>query len=133
MAAVVQHRELSGAFSDEAKWQECWTHLSSDDCSINTLRIYHNSQQQLFETAQALLHNSTVTQFEVGVVDGLDAAHGLSDLLKVSCIRRHAACITAGKQELELMLCLFWVSGVALFNLCYCTFLSCRSTKPYRH
>jgi hypothetical protein len=91
MAAM--HRELSGAFSDEAKWRECWKQLSSDGiCSINTLRIYHNSQQQLLGTAHALLHNSTVTQFDIGVVNGLEAAQGLAELLKVRC-RRHTCCM----------------------------------------
>lgn len=97
MAVVLQHRELSGAFSDEAKWQYCWKQLSSAGCSISTLRIYHNSQQQLLGTAHALLHNSTVTQFDLGVVDGLDAAQGLAVLLKVSSRSTHPSSITAGK------------------------------------
>lgn len=84
MATALQHRELSGAFSDEAKWQDCWNQLASDACPIGTLRIYHNSPQQLIGTTKALLHNSSITQLDIGVVDGPAAAQAIAELVKVS-------------------------------------------------
>lgn len=82
--AASQHREISGAFTDLPKWQECWQQLSSPDCCVGTLRIYHNSTAQLEGTAQALLGTKSVEQLDIGVVDGASAVESLSVLLKVS-------------------------------------------------
>jgi hypothetical protein len=81
--AACQSRELSGAFTDLPKWQECWQQLSSPDCAVGTLRIYHNSTAQLEGTAQALLGNKSIVQLDIGVVDGASAVEALSALLKV--------------------------------------------------
>jgi len=90
----MQHRELSGAFSDEAKWSECWKQLSTEN-SVGTLRVYHNNPAQLEGTANALSNNSSVHQLEIGVVEGRKAVTALGNLLLVSdkfCL--HSTCGT---------------------------------------
>mgnify|MGYP001807806810 CR=1 FL=1 len=79
----MDRRELSGAFTDDGKWAELQKELSSCECSISTLRIYHNTPAQLAATAGALTHNSSVTHFDVGAVEGPAAESALHQLLKV--------------------------------------------------
>lgn len=86
-----QHRELSGAFCDADKWQDCWQQLCASFCSITSLRIYHNTPAQLQGTAEALRHNSSVCKLDVGVVVEEEqpagaAADALAALLKVSAL-----------------------------------------------
>lgn len=91
----MQHRELSGAFSDEAKWSDCWKQLSTKN-SVGTLRIYHNSPAQLEGTARSLSNNSSVHHLEVGIVEGLEAVIALGNLLQVSTLFACTAALLAG-------------------------------------
>lgn len=76
-------REVSGYLSDSAKWQNVWDVLSSANCDIQSLRIYHNSAHQLKATCGRLLCNSSVTALDIGVAEG-DGCNALAELLAVS-------------------------------------------------
>jgi hypothetical protein len=75
--------ELCGAFASTERWQKAWDLLQSKDCSLQELRIPHNTEQQVLETCRALHHNSSVQELHVGVLEEAGAA-AVSSLLQVS-------------------------------------------------
>lgn len=77
------HKELSGALGDAQKWAECFVQLASKECPIQTLRIYHNTSEQLTGACKTLCSNNSVQRFEVGQVAGAHAAAALGQFLQV--------------------------------------------------
>jgi hypothetical protein len=74
--------ELCGAFASTERWQKAWTLIEGRDCSLQELRISHNTEQQVLETCRALQHNSSVQELHIGVLEEAGAA-AVSSLLKV--------------------------------------------------
>jgi hypothetical protein len=79
-------KELSGILSDPSKWEATLEALAAVESDVYTLRIYHNTEQQLQTACHALTCNSSVRTLEVGDASA-EGAGALAELLKVSMKR----------------------------------------------
>lgn len=83
MAATCDtHKELSGVLSSDDKWAAVCESLTSADCVIQHLRVYHNNLEQSIATANAIASNTSVTSLEFGDLQQ-HAASVLAQALKV--------------------------------------------------
>lgn len=76
-------KELSGVFTEAKKWSDTYEALASTDCSLQHLRIYHNTPENLACIALSLQGNTSVRTLEVGVA-AAEGSQALAELLKVS-------------------------------------------------